>query len=252
VPHLLDTAVYNRNRNVDDVSIYELGNVFVTSEGQLTTLPQEKLMLAAIWTGRRAPAHWGHKGDKVDFYDMKGVFEKLTDYLGLESVGYKSAAPEGFHPGRTAEITIGEGAGARVIGRIGQLHPELQQAKDLDDTYVLEVEVEPLMERADFRIEYKPLPRNPAIGRDMAIVVDSGVAVGDIRQTVEAAAGALLESIDVFDIYTGERLGQGKKSVAFALLYRHPERTLTDEEVGEQHGKVVAALEQTFGAELRK
>lgn len=252
VPHLLDTAVYNRNRNQDDVAIYELGNVFVTSEGQLTTLPQEKLMLAAVWTGRRAPAHWGHKGDKVDFYDMKGVFEKLTVNLGLDTIGYKAAAPEGFHPGRTAEITIGDGAGARVIGRIGQLHPALQQAKDLDDTYVLEVELEQLLERTDFRIEYKPLPRNPAIGRDMAIVVDSGVPVGDIRQSVEATAGALLESIDVFDIYTGERLGQGKKSVAFALLYRHPERTLTDEEVGELHGKVVAVLEQTFGAELRK
>ncbi|TMV42687.1 phenylalanine--tRNA ligase subunit beta [Paenibacillus mesophilus] len=248
VPHLLDTALYNRNRNMDDVAVFEIGKVFVTSEDALTTLPQEKLMLGVVWTGKRSSAHWGGKAEKVDFYDLKGVFEKLTSALGIEEVRYSSAQPEGFHPGRTAEIAIGSG----TIGRLGQLHPALQQTKDLEDTYVLEIELEPLIEHASFRIEYKPLPKYPSIGRDMAIVVDAGVPVGEIRSTARNTAGALLESIEVFDIYTGERLGGGKKSVAFALVYRHPDRTLTDEEVAELHGKVVTALEQTFGAELRK
>lgn len=248
VPHLLDTALYNRNRNMDDVAVFEIGKVFVTSEDALTTLPQEKWMLGIVWTGKRSPAHWGGKAEKVDFYDLKGVFEKLTFALGIEEIRYSSAQPEGFHPGRTAEIAIGSGA----IGRLGQLHPALQQAKDLEDTYVLEIELEPLIEHASFRIEYKPLPKYPSIGRDMAIVVDAGVPVGEIRSTARDTAGSLLESIEVFDIYTGERLGGGKKSVAFALVYRHPDRTLTDEEVAELHGKVVTALEQTFGAELRK
>lgn len=248
VPHLLDTALYNRNRNMDDVAVFEIGKVFVSSEEQLTALPQEKLMLGIVWTGKRSPEHWGGKAEKVDFYDLKGVFEKLTTVLGIAGVQYSAAQPEGFHPGRTANIAIG----ASPIGRLGQLHPALQQAKDLEDTYVLEIELEPLIEQAEFRIEYKPLPKYPAIGRDMAVVVDEEVPVGNIRSTAEAAAGSLLESIEVFDIYTGERLGGGKKSVAFTLVYRHPDRTLTDDEVAELHGKVVTALEQTFAAELRK
>ncbi|GAA3402637.1 phenylalanine--tRNA ligase subunit beta [Paenibacillus hodogayensis] len=248
VPHLLDTALYNRNRNQDDVAIFEIGKVFVTSEEPVTALPQEKLMLGIVWTGKRTSEHWAGKPEKVDFYDVKGIFEKVTSVLGVADVRYSAAGPEGFHPGRTAAISLGEG----VIGRLGQLHPALQQAKDLEDTYVLEVELEPLLEQASFRIEYKPLPKYPASGRDMAVVVDTGVPVGDIRRVAEETAGSLLESIEVFDIYTGERLGSGKKSVAFALVYRHPERTLTDEEVAGLHGKVVAALEQTFAAELRK
>jgi len=252
VPHLLDVIAYNRNRNLDDVAVFEIGKVFVTDEERLTTLPQEKLMLAIAWTGSRSPLHWDGKGEKVDFYDVKGVFEKLTSYLGIPAVRYVPAAPDGFHPGRTAEIRLGEGDGLRVAGRLGQLHPSLQQARDLDDTYVLEIELAPLIELANFRIEHRPLPKFPAIGRDLAIVVDEGVAVGDIRAKAEETAGSLLEAIDVFDIYKGERLGAGKKSVALALTYRHPERTMTDEEAAELHGKVVASLEQSFGAELRK
>ncbi|MEF3306185.1 phenylalanine--tRNA ligase subunit beta [Paenibacillus sp. GYB003] len=252
IPHLLDAVQYNRNRNQDDAALFEIGKVFVTGEDRLTTLPQEKLMLGIVWTGKRSAAHWGGKAEKVDFYDLKGVFEKVAGALGVADIRYAAAQPEGFHPGRTASVSVGAGPSERVIGRLGQLHPALQQSKDLDDTYVLEIELEPLIERADFTIAYKPLPKYPAIGRDMAIVVDAAVPVGDIRRTVRETAGALLESIDVFDIYTGERLGEGKKSVAFALVYRHPDRTLTDEEVAGLHGNVVAALEQTFAAQLRK
>lgn len=252
VPHLLDTVAYNRNRNQDDVAVFELGKVFVTSEDTLTRLPQEKLMLAIVWTGKRTPDNWSGKAEKVDFYDLKGVFEKLANVLGITGIRYAAAKPEGFHPGRTARIELENGERAQSIGRLGQLHPALQQARELDDTYVLEVELEPLFGQADFTIAYKPLPKYPAIGRDMAIVVDAGVPVGDLRRTIGETAGSLLESIDVFDIYTGERLGGGKKSVAFALVYRHPDRTLNDEEVTQLHGKVVASLEQTFAAELRK
>lgn len=252
IPHLLDTVVYNRNRNLNDVAIFEIGKVFVTTEEQLTALPQEKWMLGIVWTGKRAAEHWGGKAENVNFYDLKGVLEKVTGGFGIEEVRYSSAQPEGFHPGRTAEIAVGGNSASSAIGRLGQLHPALQQAKDLEDTYVLEIELEPIIERANFRIEYKPMPKYPAIGRDMAIVVESGVPVEEIRSTVKETAGALLESIDLFDIYTGERLGGGKKSVAFALVYRHPDRTLTDDEVAELHGKVVAVLEQTFAAELRK
>ncbi|MDF2813808.1 MAG: subunit beta of phenylalanyl-tRNA synthetase [Paenibacillus sp.] len=252
IPHLLDTAAYNRNRNTNDVAIFEIGKVFITKEEQLSTLPEEKLMLGILWTGKISGEYWGGKAPTVDFYTLKGIFEKVVSHLGIQGIRFKAAQPEGFHPGRTAEITIESDRGVIGVGRIGQLHPALQQAKDLEDTYVLEIELQPLFDYADFTIAYDQLPKYPAIGRDMAIVVNREVPVGNLVATVRETAAALLESIEVFDIYTGERLGADKKSVAFALVYRHKDRTLTDDEVGELHGSVVRVLEETFSAELRK
>jgi phenylalanyl-tRNA synthetase beta chain len=252
LPHLLDVVSYNRNRTMDDVAIFELGKVFITSEAAITTLPEEKLLLSIVLTGKRRQAHWAQKSEAVDFYDIKGIFDRLVHYLGIKGLTYTSAAPEGFHPGRTAEIHLASAEGTKVIGRIGQLHPTAQLQRDLDDTYVLEVELSPILEAAGDEIVYKLLPRYPSIGRDIAVVVNSDVPVGLMVQAVSEVAGDLLESIQVFDIYTGERLGANRKSVAIALVYRHAERTLLDEEVTELHAKVVATLEQQFDAELRK
>ncbi|MEI7027933.1 phenylalanine--tRNA ligase subunit beta [Paenibacillus sp. y28] len=253
IPHLMDVAVYNRNRNMDDVAIFELGKSFLTAEESLTRLPQEKLLLSALLTGKRHGTHWTGKAAAVDFYDLKGVLDNVLAYLGVAGVAYTAAQPAGYHPGRTAEVAVErDGAERIVLGWIGQLHPDLQKEKDLSDTYVFELDVNAITEAADFGIDYAALPRFPAIGRDMAVVLDSSIPVGGMIATAREAAGELLESIEVFDIFTGERLGAGKKSVALALVYRHADRTLTDEEVSEAHGRVVTALENTYQAELRK
>ncbi|UKS24671.1 phenylalanine--tRNA ligase subunit beta [Paenibacillus sp. HWE-109] len=252
LPHLLDVVSYNRNRTMDDVAIFEIGKVFITDEAALTTLPQEKLLLSIVLTGKRRQAHWAQKSEAVDFYDIKGIFDRLISYLGVKGLTYQSASPEGFHPGRTAELVLNTAEGSKVIGRMGQLHPTVQQQRDLDDTYVLEIEFSPILEAASDAIVYKLLPRYPSIGRDLAVVVKANVPVGLMEQSIAEVAGELLESIHVFDIYTGERLGADRKSVAIALVYRHAERTLLDEEVTELHAKVVQTLEQQYEAELRK
>lgn len=252
LPNLIQTIHYNRNRNNDDVQIFEIGKIFVTEETKLTVQPQEKMVLSAAITGKREADHWSYKTAPVDFYDLKGIFERLVSYLGITAISYEPAAPVGFHPGRTAELVVHGPEGRKVIGRMGQLHPALQKQQYLEDTYVLEVELEPLVQLSDFSIVYKQLPRYPAIGRDLALVVDTKVPVGLMEQTVRETVGELLESIQVFDIYTGDRLGEGKKSVALSLVYRHAERTLMDEEVVQLQEKVIAALEQAFSAELRK
>lgn len=252
IPHLLDVAAYNRNRNINDVAVFEMGRVFLTSEASLSRLPEEKLLLSMLLTGKKSEIHWTGKPANVDFYDVKGIFEGLTAYLGIENIRYVQAAPEGFHPGRTAYIQAEVDGERKIVGTIGQLHPELQKKKDVEDTYVLEVELDVLAKLAGEQFTYQPLPRFPAIARDMALVVDRGIPVGDLTAKAKETAGSLLESIQVFDIYTGERIGADKKSVAISLVYRTPERTLTDEEVSELHGRVVEALETTFGAELRK
>ncbi|MEC0225842.1 phenylalanine--tRNA ligase subunit beta [Paenibacillus alba] len=248
LPHLLDVVSYNRNRTMDDVAIFEIGKVFLTDEETLTTLPQEKLLLSIVLTGKRRQAHWAQKSEAVDFYDIKGIFDRLVSYLGVKGLTYQSASPDGFHPGRTAELVLDQ----KVIGRMGQLHPTVQQQRDLDDTYVLEMDFSPILEAAGDAIVYKLLPRYPSIGRDIAVVVKANVPVGLMEQSIKEVAGELLESIQVFDIYTGERLGADRKSVAIALVYRHAERTLLDEEVTELHAKVVQTLEQQYEAELRK
>lgn len=253
IAQLLETAAYNRNRKNESAAIFEIGSVFHTDEAQLTRLPQEKHRFAALLTGNRTEAQWNAKAVQVDFYDAKGILETVFSVLGLTaSVSYEAAQPEHFHPGRTAAVIIDTPHGPEVIGYVGQLHPALQLEADLADTYVLEIGLDLLYELADSDIEYKVLPRYPAMQRDIAVVVDQEVAAAKLTGTAWDIAGELLESVRVFDVYTGEKLGAGKKSVAISLVYRHGERTLTDEEVTELHGKVVLQLEQSFAAELRK
>lgn len=254
LPHLLDAAVHNRNHHESDAALFELGRVFLTDqEGPLTSLPQEKQALAGMWTGAKHGPHWAESAQaKVDFYDVKGVLERLFAQLGIEAV-YEAAAPQGYHPGRTAEVTAVLSDGRKVkLGRVGQLHPAVQAEWELDDTYVFELDFEALAEAAVLTADYQPLPRYPAASRDIAVVVDAAVPAGDLAATIREAGGSILESVRVFDVYTGERIGAGKKSVALALLYRHEERTLTDEEVNAAQTQVIAALAERHGAELRK
>lgn len=253
IPHLLDTAVYNRNRNNDDVAVFEIGRVFVTSETALTKLPEERLLLSLLWTGNRTQPGWtAAKPEKADFYDLKGVLDKLFAHFGLSGISYRAAQPEGLHPGRTAQIVLNTPEGEVLLGVIGQLHPQLQLAKDLDDTYIAELELDTLSRYASFAIEYRTLPRYPAVSRDLAVVVDSATPVGGLEQAIRQTAGDLLEAIQVFDVYAGERFGADKKSVALSLTFRHLERTLTDEEITELNSRIIGDLENRFAAQLRK
>ncbi len=253
LPNLLEVAAYNRNRRTENLALFEIGSVFLTDEETLTRLPQEKHRLAGLLTGSRIAAQWNVKAEAVDFYDAKGVLEAVFELLGIaDRIAYQAQPIDQLHPGRTAAVLLDTERGWESIGYVGQLHPSLQQREDLSDTFVFEIELAPLYEHADFAIVQKPLPRYPAIERDIAVVVDSGVEAAKLTSEITAAAGELLESVRVFDVFTGEKLGKDKKSVAIALVYRHAERTLTDEEVTERHNAVVERLSQTFGAELRK
>lgn len=253
LPSLLEAAAYNLTRKNNDIALLEIGNVYHTDEAVLTRLPHEKPRAALLLSGNRRSSSWNRPAEAVDFYDAKGILEKVFERLGIAgTIAYEAAQPEGFHPGRTAAITIETERGTETIGYVGQLHPELQREFDLPDTYVAEFELGPIYEYADRRIEYRTLPRYPAMERDIAVVVDRSVAGGALTEAIASVAGEWLESVKVFDVYTGDRMASDKKSVAFALVYRHGDRTLTDEEVTEAHARVLTKLEQSFGAELRK
>ncbi|MHA6485309.1 phenylalanine--tRNA ligase subunit beta [Paenibacillus sp. strain BS8-2] len=250
---LVETVIYNGNRKNHSAALFEIGSVFHTDEETLTRLPREKHRFAALLTGNRTEAGWNGKAAAYDFYDAKGIVETIASTLGLaDKLTYAPAQPEHFHPGRTAAIVLETEAGPVTIGYVGQIHPANQLEWELPDAFAIELELGPVYEYASFDIEYRTLPRYPAMERDIAVVVNENVAAGSLTKSATETAGELLESIRVFDVYTGDRLGAGKKSVALSLVYRHAERTLTDEEVTALHAEVVEQLTQSFGAELRK
>lgn len=247
LPNLLDVAQYNMNRRISDIRIFEMGVVFAISEEILTNLPQEKLLLSGLLTGS-LPKNWQNKDSKIDFYYVKGILEELFVELGLDDITYDAKALEGYHPGRTAEI---KHKGTKV-GHIGQLHPNVMNQYDLKETYIFEIDLGELLSYANNNIKYQELPKYPAIQRDMALVVSKDLEANDLAETIYESAGKLLESLSVFDVYEGEQIGKGKKSIAFSLVYRSNERTLVDEEVTKLHEKVLNTLKEKYGLELRR
>ncbi|MDQ0191954.1 phenylalanine--tRNA ligase subunit beta [Paenibacillus wynnii] len=253
LPQLLDIAQYNTNRRQSDLALFEIGNVFFTDEEQLTRQPRELSVLSLLLSGNRAVKQWNVATQPVDFFDLKGALETVFAHLGLtEAISYEGDSPQGYHPGRSASIYLNGNEGRVTIGTMGQIHPELQRKQDLEDTYAAEILLTPLYEAAQSRLQYQELPRFPGMERDIAVVVDSTVPAGELSALIRQHGGSLLQSVQVFDVYTGGKMETGKKSVAFSLTYRHAEHTLTDEEVGAVHELVLAALQQSFGAELRK
>ncbi|MGZ9583457.1 phenylalanine--tRNA ligase subunit beta [Paenibacillus marinisediminis] len=252
IPSLLDVASYNLNRKIEDVALFEIGSVYMTDEDTLSKLPEETPVLAMLMTGKSSASQWNVQAAKVDFYDMKGALESLFAHFGLtDRIRYAADRPAGYHPGRSASVYLSNGEGEQLIGTVGQIHPDVQRSKDLGETYVAEVLIAPIIDAVDFKIEYRTLPRFPVVERDVALVMDRGAEIGHLLNKAKAEAGSLLDSVGVFDVYTGDRIAADKKSVAISLVYRHPDRTFTDEEITELHGRVVAALEAE-GVELRK
>jgi phenylalanyl-tRNA synthetase beta chain len=246
LPHLLEVVSYNRARQVENVAVYETGAVYLAN-GE-SELPNEKERLAGVVTGVWHAHLWQGEKKAVDFYVVKGVLDGLFELLGLTNrIEYKQAKREHMHPGRTADILLD----GKTIGFVGQLHPVVQKDYDLKETYVFELALTDLLNAEVEDIRYSPIPRFPSITRDIALVVDENAVAGELQKAIIEAGGKLLKEVSIFDVYKGDRLPEGKKSIAFSLRYYDPERTLTDEEVTAVHEKVIQAVEQQFGATLR-
>lgn len=248
IPSLLETAAYNKNRQNHDLAFFEQGKVFITSEAKLTQLPQEPLYVGGLVSGEWISQNWSGAKQPVDFYLLKGIVESLFAHLGIANVSYQQAANrKGMHPGRTADVAVN----GENIGYVGQVHPALEKAYDLPATYVFQFDLDKLIKLASKLKDYRSLPKFPAITRDLALVVDRSVPAASLTELIRAQSGDLLESVTLFDVYTGERIASDKKSLAFSLVYRHAERTLQDEEVQQSTAKVIEALKESLGAELR-
>lgn len=235
LPHLIEAASYNVARKNKDVKLFEIGNVFFANgEGEL---PDQVEYLSGILTGDYVVNQWQGKKETVDFYLAKGVVDRVSEKLNLE-FSYRRADIDGLHPGRTAEILLEN----KVVGFIGELHPILAADNDLKRTYVFELNFDALMAVSVGYINYQPIPRFPGMSRDIALEVDQNIPAADLLTTIHAHGGNILKDTLVFDVYQGEHLEKGKKSIAIRLNYLDTEETLTDERVSKVQAEIEAAL----------
>lgn len=235
LPHLIEAASYNVARKNKDVKLFEIGNVFFANgEGEL---PDQVEYLSGILTGDYVVNQWQGKKETVDFYLAKGVVDRVSEKLNLE-FSCRRADIDGLHPGRTAEILLEN----KVVGFIGELHPTLAADNDLKRTYVFELNFDALMSVSVGYINYQPIPRFPGMSRDIALEVDQNIPAADLLSTIHAHGGNILKDTLVFDVYQGEHLEKGKKSIAIRLNYLDTEETLTDERVSKVQAEIEAAL----------
>ena len=242
LPHLLESVTYNTARRMDSVALYETGSVFLKGDDELLN---EQEHLAVAMTGLWLDNSWQGEKKPVDFFVLKGIVETLGTKLGVQ-LTFERGQMDDLHPGRTAFILLD----GQRIGVIGQLHPTEQKARDLKTTVVMELNLAALLNLETEALVYTPVPRYPSMSRDVALVLSKIVEAATIETVIRNAGGKLLKDVRVFDLYEGDKMEEGKKSVAFSLTYFDPEKTLTDEEVINAHEKVLAALTEV-GAELR-
>ncbi|MFC3040064.1 phenylalanine--tRNA ligase subunit beta [Virgibacillus xinjiangensis] len=246
LPELLGTVAYNLARNQNDLAYYEHGSVFLTDEEQLTSQPNEQTRLAGALTGNWVNHPWQQEKKEVDFFVAKGILEGLFEHLQVPVEFQQAKLPE-MHPGRTAIVK----AAGKVVGFLGQVHPALAKEMDLKETYVFDINMEEVFNSRGNKPSYQPVPKYPSVSRDIAFILDENVFAGDVRKTIEQAGAPLVKRVEIFDVYQGENVPEGKKSIAYSLLYQDPEKTLKDEEVEESYQSIVATVNQQYGAFVR-
>ncbi len=235
---MLTSLATNYNRRNKDVRLYELGNIYLPKALPLTELPDERMMFTLGMYG------------KGDFFDMKGVVEEFFDKIGMHKrVDYNPKAGKPFlHPGRQAEISY-EGT---VVGYLGEVHPTVAANYGIGTrAYVAVLDILNLLEYATFDRKYSGIAKFPAVTRDLSMVVPKEILVGQIEHMIEQRGGKILESYKLFDVYEGDQIEKGYKSVAYSLVFRSPEKTLEEAEITAAMKKILNGL-QSMGIELRQ
>ncbi|PAV26491.1 phenylalanine--tRNA ligase subunit beta [Tamilnaduibacter salinus] len=238
---LLKTVAYNQNRQQNRVRLFETGLRFLKGDKGIDQVP----MLAGAVTGPRDPESWVNGRQMVDFFDVKGDLEALFDLLGV-SASFETGSHPALHPGQTAAIH----RDGEFVGWLGALHPNVQKKLDLNGTvFVFELFLNSVL--SGYVPHFKEFSKFPEVRRDLAIVLDDAVPYADVERIARERAGDQLNAVRVFDVFTGESIGEGRKSLAVSLVWQHPERTLNYEEVQDCFNDVIEALKAELGATLR-
>ena len=232
---MVKTLAYNFNQRIQNAKFYEIANVYLPQDSE--KLPNESKRVCL-----------GMYGD-CDFYTIKGAVESIFEKLKISYYEFKTCSDDTtFHPGRCAKIY----ANNQYVGIIGETNPIVNDNYSIGArTYIAELEFNKLCEFYKEDVKFKPLPKFPAVTRDIAMIVNDEVCIGDLEKGIKQCSGKILEEIKLFDVYKGSQIDEGKKSVAFSIIYRAEDRTLTDDEISKVFDKIIEKLKKDFGAQLR-
>ncbi|WP_252229556.1 MULTISPECIES: phenylalanine--tRNA ligase subunit beta [unclassified Clostridium] len=235
IPSIMECLGRNYSRNNDYVRLFEMAKIYIKNEDE-TKIPTERNILTI-----------GMYGD-CDYLDLKGAVENIIDGLGIKNSKYERESENvSYHPGKTAKLVIGK----NVVGTLGEVHLDVTENYGIDvPCFIAELNLDALYESADMDRKYKALPKFPAVTRDIALLVEDSILVQEIEECIRKAGGNLVEKVQLFDIYKGKQIPDGKKSIAYAIAYR-ADKTLTDKEVNKVHDKILRSLEYKLGATLR-
>lgn len=241
---LIPCVQYNLNRQQSRVRFFELGLRFDYQNAKSIEDLKQIPTLALVAVGSQQPESWHVKPQPMDFFDFKGEIEEILA-AGRVKVEYVRSERAWLHPGQSAEILVD----GQSIGYLGRLHPSLENELDLSTTWVAELDQTAVLQ--SYVSNFTELSRFPSIRRDIALLISDNINVRDIQQLIEKTGGELLDSTWLFDVYTGQGVEEGKRSLAFALLWQHPSRTLEDAEIKSGMDNIIQVLENTYQATLR-
>ncbi|MFA7637186.1 MAG: phenylalanine--tRNA ligase subunit beta, partial [Monoglobales bacterium] len=235
VGSMLENLANNYNSRNEQAKLFEIGKIFNPVPGESLADEPEKLTIGMYGS--------------VDFFDLKGMVEVMADAVGVKNMKFAAESENPtFHPGRTAKVFIG----GKEAGIMGEIHPDVLKNYGIPvKAYVAEIDLDAIIENIDNKKSYVETPKFPAVTRDIAMLVSDDVPVADIEDIVKEAAGKLLEELKLFDVYKGSQIAADKKSVAYSLSLRSAEKTLGEDEVNAVMDKVLSALSEKIGAELR-
>ena len=247
VAGILDTVAYNVARKNKGLALYEIGKVFEQTGNPQEELPTEINSFAFALTGLVTEKDFQTPAVPVDFFYAKGILEALFDRLGLKVEYTATQALAGMHPGRTATISLD----GQVVGFVGQVHPVTAKDYNIPETYVAEINLTAIEQAIQPAKPFVEITKFPAVTRDIALLLKAEISHKEVVEAIEAAGVKRLTDIKLFDVFSGEKLGLGMKSMAYTLTFQNPEDTLEDEEVARYMEKIRESLEETLGAEVR-
>ena len=249
VPGLLEAMGRNISVQNKTLMLYEIGNTFFAT-GQADSLPDEKEMLAVLWTGERAPFSWHGKSEGCDFFDIKGVAEALIENLGIRGAVFTRMPAADCHytrSGATALVQVDR----KTIGRLGEVEPAVLKQYDLKQkAFILEFAIGALLESGSESIDAHPIPKFPATTRDITLIIDDSTESINLTGYVEKLDERLVESVTIFDVYKGKPIQEGKKSVSIRITYRSGQETLEDKSVNDLHKSISGRFIEAFKASL--
>ncbi|HEX2235730.1 MAG TPA: phenylalanine--tRNA ligase subunit beta [Actinomycetota bacterium] len=245
LPQLLRAVARNRARGADGIALFEVARVYRPAPGRLA---DEPLFLGVVAAGRRTPTTWRRPAGPWDFFTLKGLLEATLESMRLPAAAFEPLEAMPWHPTRAARASLG----GEDLGAIGEVHPDVcARCAVPEGTVALELPLQPLFEALPERTRAEDVSRFPAVLMDIALIVAEEVPAGAIEAVVRREGAPEAVSVRLFDVYRGEQVGPGRKSLAYALELRSPERTLTDEHAAEVRARIVSAASAELGAELR-